>query len=414
MTSSRKTQFELIGVTVALYTALLGNLAILVSFVCIILTVSLRFRLPDLGHMKTSSGRLGGLFIVYYGYFLCVSVAYSLDAERAFVETGPLLPFLFWGLVAVFTRANMQAAYLSRSAFHAMLSILIVVFIASVIHVVEPYLPKYLHSYTRPIGHSGRLEMYAGNPLPLGTLLFATSLFLFVGWEVKQRSLRVFAIIAFVLAFWTLMFWVQARGSVLGLVALLPLIIWKTRLTGVIKGRSLIVGISVTAGVVGLLSLAAYHLLQSSPRFVHGIATLLTSESYDNSVMVRLNLYGAGLQAFTDHWLFGAGAVDMLSSATPYFEPQNKNFGHFHNGFINHAVAGGIFGLGLFMAIVFSPILVLANPKARKNRDIVFFCIAVSAVAFLSALSNVLFFNHVQAYFFATFIFLTSRFGVRD
>ena len=409
MTSVRQKNNELFAIALALYTALLGNAAILFSLVYIFLALVQNFSIPNRAHFKTTSGQLGAVFIAYYGYFFAVSAVQSSNLEQGFVGTAPLLPFLFWGLVALFTPYRSHAAYLPRLAFHAVVGILIIFTVATLLHILDPYLYRPWRRVLRPTGYLVRLEMFAGNPLPFGTILLTMSLFLFIGWEARKRMFKIFAVATFILAAWIIGFWAQTRGSFLVLIVLLPLIAWKIQLGSFASRHGFKNRVAAVAAGAGIIVLVGFLVFQFSTRLDQRLAALFTGAAQDSSIMTRLDMFSAGLRAFFDHWLIGSGFVDLFSNSKPYLESQTRNWTHFHNGFINHAVAGGIFGLALFIAVISYPVFALSNPQFRQDRDVVFLCVSISAIAILSALSNVLLMNHILSFFFATLIFLTSR-----
>ena len=95
-----------------------------------------------------------------------------------------------------------------------------------------------------------------------------------------------------------------------------------------------------------------------------------TEEEYlPTSTMQRLIMYQTGIQGFLDHPIFGVGLHQRFGVTLNYHPtppPSSFWFSHLHNSFLTHAVAGGLPGAALSMAVTLLPSFILRKTPLMR------------------------------------------------
>lgn len=209
-----------------------------------------------------------------------------------------------------------------------------------------------------------RTGLLAGNPNILGGVMAVQIVLSFAGWGEAGRTERLaIAAIALASAFAAYLF-TGNDGAILALIvavcfASLPLtkLLWS-------KGRegwNFGFGVTLVTGAFVAL-MAVFLLLPLTIRFP-------TAEYWPSSTMQRLIMYQTGIQSFFDHPIFGVGLHQRFYATVDYYPtlpPDDFWFSHLHNSFLTHAVAGGLPGAALSMAVALLPSFILRKtPLAR-------------------------------------------------
>ena len=134
--------------------------------------------------------------------------------------------------------------------------------------------------------------------------------------------------------------------------------------------------------------------------------TIIDFKPYDISVYTRLVMYSGSIKTFLASPIIGHGLDGMGQSILQFLPTEwaELKYRHFHNTFINHYLAAGIFGLLGLMAILFSPFLTLYFSKNRKCQDTSFFSFIIITSMICSGLTNVLLMHDLIGAFFAILI----------
>ncbi len=159
----------------------------------------------------------------------------------------------------------------------------------------------------------------------------------------------------------------------------------------------------ITAALAGAGILLWPMAASAFERLINGLATFQDGQNYDHSTYLRLIMYTAAWDAFSDNWIFGYGPHARFTAIAAYFPPEVKNvYSHAHNVFFNHAVSAGIFGLGAVLCVLLAPV-VLAWKYAKKRFGSELYLASILSLSMIGCgLSNVLLFHDLTAYFFAT------------
>lgn len=83
--------------------------------------------------------------------------------------------------------------------------------------------------------------------------------------------------------------------------------------------------------------------------FVLDIA--LETETADKSISTRLDMYRSGVNAFLESPVIGYGYENRYNSAARLGSLRMDRHAHLHNAILNHLVAGGIFGLIVYLLL---------------------------------------------------------------
>ncbi len=211
---------------------------------------------------------------------------------------------------------------------------------------------------------SDRTGLLAGNPNILGGVMSVQIVLSFAGWGDAGRAERLaIAAIALVSTCAAYLF-TGNDGAILALIvaaclASLPLtkLLWsKGR-----KGWNFGFGVAlVTAAFVALM--VVFLLLPLTIRFP-------TAEYWPSSTMQRLIMYQTGIQSLFDHPVFGVGLHQRFYATVAYYPtppPDDFWFSHLHNSFLTHAVAGGVPGAALSVAIMLLPSFILRTTQLAR------------------------------------------------
>lgn len=111
----------------------------------------------------------------------------------------------------------------------------------------------------------------------------------------------------------------------------------------------------------GLLALAIGVLGGRAGSIAQIVSQLAGAGALDNSASVRLILWEAGYRAFLEQPLFGHGWARLMTAVQPYLAPEQlvytTSLPQLHNDVVNFAVAAGVVGVLVYLALLAIPIV---------------------------------------------------------
>jgi O-antigen ligase len=130
-------------------------------------------------------------------------------------------------------------------------------------------------------------------------------------------------------------------------------------------------GLLLGLGLIGVLALVVMSGAFGNERMallVQAITGVLTGKETDQAVAIRLMMWRAGWTVFESAPLLGVGWANMMEAVTALTPtgafPENY-FTHLHNEALTFAVAGGLIGVAVFIALIAAPLVV----ALRSVRD---------------------------------------------
>ena len=194
-------------------------------------------------------------------------------------------------------------------------------------------------------------------------------------------------LIAFVLTFVTLLMHVRKRLPSKKLLTVFSLFI-------------IILGIGLSA--IASTSFGARYF---DKRIVEPITNLANGELSDNSIRKRLDLNISGFYAFTQKPFVGYGLQNTVEAANNFSKAslgstKEYAYSHLHNEYLTYAVAGGIFLLLQYLAIIVLPYLLGSRESARE------FSILVALSFAGIAVTNIVLAHDITSTFFSVCLIL--------
>ncbi|MDP1730778.1 MAG: O-antigen ligase family protein [Devosia sp.] len=130
-------------------------------------------------------------------------------------------------------------------------------------------------------------------------------------------------------------------------------------------------GLLLGALFVGLLLLAAFSGLFGGERLASLLSVvndiLSGNPVADEATRIRLELYKAGWAAFQQSPLIGHGWAQLMSTPATFLAETDQvhaSLPHLHNELLNFAVAGGLTGVAVYLALIVLPVAVaLRSPR---------------------------------------------------
>lgn len=346
------------------------------------------------------------LGIIFIGYFATLLLA-GLFSEASLWQTlealAPVSPVLLLGLAAFFGNPKwmkVDLKYLGSIATIAVLVMYIGALLIWQFQVNWQVLGKGLLHHSSV---NGRLRLFAGNALPFGAIMVTLCGLCFVGWWQKSSAGKVISLAAVIIGAGIIALWTEARGPFLtfGLL-LIPIMfgVW-AYLRMASLSQHILLGVAIIAIATAVMLLPATE--RAFARLFDGLNTLKTGQSVDHSTYLRLVMYTAAWDAFSDNWLFGYGPHARFTAIAAHFPSDIKIvYSHAHNVFFNHAVAAGIFGLFAVFSILLAPVVLAWKFAQKRFGSELYFASILSLSMIGCGMSNVLLFHDLTAYFFAT------------
>ena len=346
------------------------------------------------------------LGIIFIGYFTTLMLA-GLFRDTSLWQTlgalAPTSPVLLLGLAAYFGNPKWLKVDLKYIGSIATVSVLVMYIGALLLWQFQINWQVLGKSLVHHAEVNGRLRLFAGNALPFGAIMGTLCGLCFMGWWQKSSAGKVISLAAVIIGANIIALWSEARGPFLtfGLL-LIPITfgVWAYLRMASLSQRILL-GVATIAIATAVLLLPTTE--HAFARLFDGLNTLKTGQSVDYSTYLRLVMYTAAWDAFSDNWLFGYGPHARFTAIAAHFPPDIKIvYSHAHNVFFNHAVAAGIFGLFAVFSILLAPV-VLAWKFVQKRFGSELYLASILSLSMIGCgMSNVLLFHDLTAYFFAT------------
>ena len=241
----------------------------------------------------------------------------------------------------------------------------------------------YFINIARVTGCSSRLLLYARNPLIFANMIAGLGVLSLVFYDPSKKinlvpivikMLAQIAVVIIILAF------SQARSATISY--FVAAILWAT-LTFLPQIKYKKSAIALMSSVTGL---SIYFFIKFSgyaDRYVAGIKQIYFSDiMVEASMFRRLEMWRGGWKAFLDSPIFGYGFSNRFDAAEPYSSTLIAGHGgQLHNAYINHLVAGGVFGFILLLIVTWYPlyhIITTSRDRNLKNGIIVFSIMVVT------------------------------------
>ena len=358
------------------------------------------------GHHRRPWDPLKILGAIFIGYFTLLFAA-GLISDASLWETldglSPASPVLILGLAALFADPKWLKVESQKVGNIAAFSVFAIYLGALMLWQFQIDFQVLGKSLLHHSNVNGRLRLFAGNPLPFGAIMITLCGLSFLGWWQKSSFAKVVSLAAFLIGVIIVAFWSEARGPFLTLGLLLAPIglgAWLyIRSKKIFRPANLVFAAVIAGAGILLWPMAA----SAFERLINGLKTLQDGQNYDDSTYLRLAMYTAAWDAFSDKWLFGYGPHARFTAIAAHFPSDIKIlYSHAHNVFLNHAVAAGIFGLCTVLSVLLAPVgLAWKYAQQRFGSELYFASIlTLSMIGY--GMSNVLLFHDLTAYFFAT------------
>jgi len=118
----------------------------------------------------------------------------------------------------------------------------------------------------------------------------------------------------------------------------------------------------------------------------------------EDSILMRLALYEAGLRAFAQRPLTGYGRQNVIAVVSK-FDPQRVSqfpYTHLHNGYLTDMVASGLPGLLSLLAVLLVPLYALRNAQPVVFGGVL--CLSLSYLFY--GMTNLLFYHDTANFLF--------------
>ena len=382
---------------------LFGPFSEIFSAIMIVILVAIGIYL---GQHRRLLGPLKLLGIIFIGYFAILLLA-GLFSEASLWQTlealAPASPVLILGLVAFFSNPKwlkVDLKHIGTIATVAVFAMYIGALLLWQFQINWQVLGKGLLHHSSV---NGRLRLFSGNPLPFGAIMVTLCGLCFVGWWQKSSTGKVLSLAAVIIGAYVVALWTQARGPFLTFGLLLIPISFGAWIYLRMASRSqrILLGVTIIAFATIVLLLPATE--RAFARLFNGLSTLKTGQSFDHSTYLRLVMYTAAWDAFSDNWLFGYGPHARFTAIAAHFPSDIKIlFSHAHNVFLNHAVAAGIFGFCTVFSVLLAPVGLAWKYAQQRFGSELYFASILTLSMIGCGMSNVLLFHDLTAYFFAT------------
>lgn len=350
---------------------------------------------------------VAAVFILYFAYFYLHGAVMggSVWAPYATMKGNiPLLIVAGYGL-------------LGAGSFHRFTSHQLGVWASVAVHltvfsVVFFYLARYFSpSFVAPIEHTVwaygelRLEMFSRNPLMFASLLTTVSFLSLLGYEQKNQRQRLLAVTALPLGLLVVLAGAQVRGVLVLCIPLGLLAVWYLQIS---LKKALIF-----AALVLCLLIAAFFIFDPVAAVFDRLIgrmtatwVMLTSGGQvpEYSLLYRIRMFQLGWAAILESPWLGYGYQNRFEIIIPLMAAaDNFRYGHLHNAFLNHWVAGGVPGLTLCIVFLGLPMF-LWKRYANDSRDLRFLALLITIMMVGTGLYTAILGHFVHTTFYGMMI----------
>lgn len=368
---------------------------------------------------------------IFIGYFCCFTILEFSHSESSLSATralGKIFPIFVIGLLSIFLKSKKFYIRYIDIGNAAVIGIYLTLLVAVIIKTQFPVL--HINGYdfvSNSLDIHGRLTMLAGNALPFGSMFITLSFLTMLGISKKSNTQKFIAIIALILGTLTVALWNQSRGPMLSSLPLflvtLSVIVFQLKLYRKLLFLLLLFLFIITAlATLYILRENIIHFIYQSPsietrgptnayeKYWYAYRTVIEGEPYDISVYTRLVMYYASIQTFFSSPMIGHGLDGMGSAVIPFLPSEwvDVKFRHFHNVYINHALAGGLLGLISLFLLLISPMIILCMNWRNRTLDSILCPLIIMISMITNGMTNVLFMHDLLGAFFVTLVLING------
>ena len=363
-----------------------GSLSHLFSLALIILMCVWYIRSYD---QNTLYGRNLILFLILSSsFFLFVLTSlFRSNLGELYYSLSPMLPIPFIGiLIILHDRTDLKFSSKKLSKF-SQISILFSL-IAYVLLKVFADPGSILHSF-----HSGRLMLFSGNPIPFSFCMLGVSIFCLADWRHSNKKNKLIAFLLFITGIYFSAFLSGTRGTLFAIVLMAPIVIFY--LSSGFKISLFVIATSILFAIlIFQASLAVNIKYPYFDRVINGLATMVLFENRDNSIWLRLDMWSAGIKAFSEAPIIGYGVTERFMATKPHLTNQKIGFSHPHNdviaGFISSGILGGIAVLISLMSGLSAAIL-----APNRNTSKLYIALMLSCSTIITGNVSTVLFNDI-------------------
>lgn len=352
-----------------------------------------------------------GALLAYFVYFTAGDAVLQGDIGASLYTMTPNIPLVAAALIALALDPKRAFATPKQVGAWASGAVLLSFGLAALIWMTQPGWQLFGQPLTELTMVNGRLQLFAGNPLPFAAAFLTLGFVSLLGWHDRGPISRSLALAAMVTAVLTASLWSQSRGATLVALPLMGLALWYLRPRPL---PLVAVALGLACVVAGILFFGGYgdRVSASLARLVVGVSAFATADAtLESSTGQRIMMYHAGLSAWMESPIWGHGISQRFKAAVPHF-PEGMQFGysHLHNSFITHAVAGGAIGVALVLALVLTPFAVnrahrpLARIDSPARRDARYFAALIFVSLAGIGMTNLILNHDVSANFLSTLL----------
>ena len=328
--------------------------------------------------------------------------------RATFISLGPMIPIPFIGLLIIFQEhkdfkiTSRQVAKFSKIA----------VLIAFLIYIVLSTLSGPQSIFYK--FHTGRVELFSGNPIPFSYVMVGVSFFCLADWWNSDTKNRILAFLFFLIGVWFSGYLSGTRGTLLSIIITSPVIFFY-----------LSKSIKLAFVFLILTTLVALFVLKMEPiifgknnldfiRTTNGLRTLMNLENSDQSTSLRLQMWFASLKAVSNEPLFGYGPTNRFSAIQAYLPNSFQNtYSHPHNDILAGAISSGFLGgLAAFFSLISIFLASVLNSKKSIEKILLGLMILISTI--VTANVSTIFFNDISSAWLAFSTYLIWAVDFRE
>lgn len=381
-----------------------GSFTLVITFMAML--VALPVAVMRRGWAEAGAKRwVWGACLLYCFYFVTSDALLNGDILFSLYTMAPNLPLIAAALIAMALDPARATLAPARIGYWAGIAVLASFVMALLIWTIQPSWQFFGFNLTNITGVNGRLALLVGNALPFAATYMTLGFLALLGWHERKPLSRGLALGALLVALGTVVFWSQSRGATLTAVPLLFLAIRFLRpspkqLYAAFFALAVFVGVAITLGNFDEQIVAVMK------RLVNGLSTFFTGDqSKEVSTGQRLLMYQAGLNAWLDSPIWGYGISQRFVAAAAYLSDATEiRYSHLHNTFLTHAVAGGIVGVIILLALILIPLAInySASPALVSATDDMRYSAWMIVISLLGiGMTNMILNQDVSAHFLA-------------
>ncbi len=350
------------------------------------------------------------LFFALTGCFFLFLIGgiFRNHSENLMTSLSPMFPIPLIGLLIIFqgsTGFKLSSKQVANFSQISVVFSLLVYLLLSTSSDPESYFYRF---------HTGRLYLFSGNPIPFSFSLLGVSLFCLVDWRNSESKGKIIAVCCFFIGIYFSVFLSSTRGALLSLLIITPIIIFylsnKFLLT-----LTITLGVALIGILIFYLSLLGFIEHRYLDNIKNGLQTLTLMNESEGSVLHRLIMWSAAIEAISDAPLIGHGITQRFSALKPYLQNSVPSHSHPHNDIFASIISTGIFGaIAAFISLISGFIASLLSPIWSSEK--LYFGIMISSLTLVTASVSTVFFNDITSAWlaFSTYLVWVTNFKEND